>query len=66
MDEPDERMHRRQCYAPSTSRQRIGHHAPVQLPFEEFAGREIICTLNQQDESDEPIEVTGSAEGSEE
>ena len=28
--------------------------------------REIICTLNQQDESDEPIEVTGSAEGTEE
>lgn len=26
--------------------------------------REIVCTLNQQDEDDEPITVTGSAEGS--
>ena len=26
--------------------------------------REIVCTLNQQDENDEPITVTGSAEGS--
>jgi hypothetical protein len=26
--------------------------------------REILCTVHQQDENGEPIEVTGSAEGS--